>query len=230
VGRNVRSRGPRIVLVALAALVQVACLGDGEPPTQLVDGSPARAPSVTLDGVASRQVGTKAAALDLRNAATGPVARCLATTRQHVPHAPIVWRVGVDGASVTFRTSSRRDLVACDGTALTAGHSPTWCGVALARMRGERLLDPRLDLASCSTQSGDSVVFAWVHPRPGTRYLAVRRDGFAEVYTVVSGLPVRVASTSGVDLGTSSASFGVSEHDADGRVLRMYTLRARVAG
>jgi hypothetical protein len=230
VGRNVRSRGPRIVLVALAALVQVACLGDGEPPTQLVDGSPARAPSVTLDGVASRQVETKAAALDLPKAATGPVARCLATTREHVPHAPIVWRVGVDGASVTFRTASGRDLVACDGTALIAGHSPTWCGVALARMRGERLLDPRLDLASCSAPSGDSVAFAWIRPGPRTHYVAIRRDGFAEVYPVISGLPVRVATTSGIDLDSSSGSFGVSEHDADGRVLRMYTLNARVAG
>jgi hypothetical protein len=230
VDRDVRKRGPRIVVVALAALVQVACLGDGGLPSQLVDGSPARAPSVTLDGVASRQVETKAAALGPRTATTGPVARCLATTREHVPHAPVVWRVGVDGASVTFRTASGRDLVACDGTALTAGHSPTWCGVALARMRGERLLDPRLDLASCSTPSGDSVAFAWIHPGARTRYVAVRSNGFAEVYPVLSGLPVRVATTSRIDLDSSSASFDVSEHDAEGQRLRSYTLRARVAG
>jgi hypothetical protein len=229
VGR-VRACGPRVVLVALAALVQVACLGGGGPPSRLVDGSPVRASLVTLRGVSSRQVETKAAALDRRDAGTGPVARCLATTREHVPLAPIVERVGVDGASVTYRTASGRDLVACDSTALSAGHELTWCGVALARVQDERLLDPRLDLASCSTPSGDSVAFAWVEPGPRTRYVAVGRDGFVEVYPVVAGLPVRLATTSGIDLGTSSASFDVSEHGAEGQMLRSYTLRTRVAG
>jgi hypothetical protein len=229
VGR-VRTRGPRVVLVALAALVQVACLEGDEPPSRLVDGSPARAPSVTLAGVSPRQVETEAAVLDLRDAANRPVARCLATTREHVPHAPIVRRVGVDGASVTYRTASGRGLVACDGTALRAGDGLTWCGVALAQMRDERLLDPRLDLASCSKPSGKSVAFTWVEPGPRTRYVAVRRHGFVEVYPVVAGLPVRVATTSGIDLDTSSASFDVSEHDAESRRLRSYTLRTRVAG
>ncbi|HEU5009581.1 MAG TPA: hypothetical protein VFT33_02680, partial [Gaiellaceae bacterium] len=109
-------------------------------------------------------------------------------------------------------------------------HDRTWCGVALARMRGERLLDPRLDIASCTTQSGVPVAFAWVQPGPGTRYVAVDHEGFVEMYRVVAGLPVRAAITSGVDLDTSSASFDVSEHDADGRSLRSYTLRTRVAG
>jgi hypothetical protein len=229
VGR-VRTRGPQVVLVALAALVQVACLeGDG-PPSRLVDGSPARTPSAALAGVSSRQVETKAAVLDLRDAANGSVARCFAATPEHIPHAPIVRRVGVDGASVTYRTASGRGLVACDGTALGAGHGLTWCGVALAQVRNERLLDPRLDLASCSTPSGDSVAFAWVEPGPRTRFVAVGRHGFVEVYPVVARLPVRVATTSGIDIDTSSASLDVSEHDAEGRRLRFYTLRTRVAG
>jgi hypothetical protein len=158
------------------------------------------------------------------------VARCLATTREHVPHAPIVRRVGVDGASVTYRTASGRGLVACDGRALGAGHGLTWCGVALAQVRDERLLDPRLDLASCSTLSGDSIAFTWVEPGPRTRFVAAGRNGFVEVYPVVAGLPVRVATTSGIDLDTSSASVDVSEHDPEGRRLRSYTLRTPVAG
>jgi hypothetical protein len=196
VGR-VRPCGPGVVLVALAAVVQVGCLGGNGPPSELVDGSAARAPSVTLDGVSSRQVETKAAALDLRAASTGPVSRCLATTREHVPRSPIVRRVGIAGASVTYRTSSGRALVACDGTDLSADHDQTWCGVALGRMRGEHLLDPRLDFASCRTQSDVPVAFAWVEPGPRTRYVAVDHEGFVEMYRVVAGLPVRVAVTSG---------------------------------
>ena len=228
--RHVGTRRPDVVLVALAALAQVACLGGSRPPSRLADGSPVRAPSVTLEGVSSRQVATKAAALDLHDAAAGPVARCLAATHEHVPRAPIVRRVGVDGASVTYRTASGRDLVACDGTALGGGHGSTSCGVALGRVLDERLLDPGLDLASCSTPSGDSVAFAWVEPGARTRYVAIGRHGFVEVYPVIAGLPVRVAATSGIDLDTSSASFDVSEHLASGHMLRSYTLRPRVAG
>jgi hypothetical protein len=227
--RHVGTRRPGVVLVAIAVLAQVACLGGGGPPSRLADGSPVRAPSVTLDGVSSRQVATKAAALDLHDSAT-PVARCLARTREHVPRSPIVRRVAVDGASVTYRTASGRELVACDGTTLDGEHDWTWCGVALARVRSERLLDPRVDLASCSTPSGDSVAFAWVEPGPRTRYVVVGRHGFVEVYPLIARLPVRVTATSGIDLDTSSTSFDVSEHDARGQLLRSYTLRARVAG
>ena len=227
---SARTRPHGVGLVALAACAQVSCFGGGGPPSRLADGSPVRAPSVTLDGTSSRQVATEAAALDLHDAATGAVARCFAATGEHVPRAPIVRRVGVDGASVTYRTASGRNLVACDGTAVSSEHDRTWCGVALARVRDERLLDPRLDLASCTTPSGDSVAFAWVEPGPRTRYVAVRRHGFVEVYQLIAGLPVRLAATSGIDLDTSSASFDVSEHDATGQLLRSYTLRTRVAG
>src|SRR5215831_1763199 len=103
---RVRTRGPSVALVALAAVVQVACVGGDGPPNELVDGSAARKPPVTLDGVSSRQVETRAVALDLREAGSGPVSRCLATTHEHVPHAPLVRRVGVEGASVTYRTAS----------------------------------------------------------------------------------------------------------------------------
>src|SRR5262245_972541 len=227
---RVRTRGPGLVLVAVAAVIQVACLGSESSPSELVDGSAVRRPSVTLDGVSSRQVETKVAALDIRKAASGPVSRCLATTHEHVPHAPIVRRVGVAGTSVTYRTASGRAAVACDGTNLSPESSRTWCGVALGRMRGERLLDPRLDLASCSTPSGEPVAFVWVEPGPRTRYVTVGREGYVEVYPVMAGLPVRVATTSGIDVAGSSAAVDLSEHDAEGQKLRSYTLWARVAG
>jgi len=41
---------------------------------------------------------------------------------------------------------------------------------------------------------------------------------------------VRIASTTGVDLGSSRASFEISEHDARGQLLRAYELEASVAG
>ena len=226
--RRLGVREPAAVLVVLAAVVQVACLGGDGTPSELVDGSAARVPSVALDGVSSLQLATKAAAFDLRKATSGPLSRCLAKTREHVPRSPIVRRVGAEGASVTYRTASGRDLVACDGT--DREHGQTWCGVALGRMRGERLADPRLDLASCSTPSGEPVAFAWLEPGPRTRYVAIRREGYVEVYPVITGLPVRVASASGIDVDTSSVSFDASEHDAEGQSLRSYTLTTRVAG
>ena len=97
-------------------------------------------------------------------------------------------------------------------------------------MHAGRLLDPRLELAGCSTSSGDPIAFAWIEPGRRTRYVALHRNGFVEVYPVLAGLPVRVATTSDIDLDTSSASFEVSEYDADGRRIRSYTLDARVAG
>src|SRR5262249_46219522 len=153
----------------------------------------------------------RAVALDLREAGGGPGSRCLATTHEHVPHAPLVRRVGVEGASVTDPTASGRAVVACGGTKLSSGGDRAGGGVALGRMRSGRLLDPRLDVASCSTQSGEPVAFAWVEPAPRTSYVTVGREGFVEVYAVIAGLPVRVATTSGIDVDTSSASFDVSE-------------------
>jgi hypothetical protein len=230
VGRCLRARRLGVVSFSIAALSQSACFGGSDRPARLVDGSPTKRPSVALEGVGSPQVETRASAVGLRAAVPESVARCLAATRDHPPRPPVVARIGVDGASVTYRTASGRDLVACDGTAVRVRPSRPWCGRALGRMHAGRLLDPRLDLAACSTASGDIVAFVWVEPARRARYVAVDRHGFVEVYPVVGRLPVRIATTSDLDLDSSSASFPISEHDADGRLLRSYTLRARVAG
>ena len=227
------ARPPRVgpVVVAIVALAQVACFGGSGRPTHLIDGSPAEKPSVLLEGTTSPQVEADAAAFDPRNAVTGPIARCLAATREYTPRAPVILRIGVDGANVTFHTAFGDNLVACDGTAV-APDSPSrsWCGLALGRVHAGRLLDPRLELAGCSTSSGRPIAFAWIEPGRRTRYVALHRNGFVEVYPVLARLPVRVATTSDIDLDTSSASFEVSDHDADGRRIRAYTLDAHVAG
>ncbi len=228
--RTRRARRLGVFVVALLASTQASCFGGDERPTRLIDGSAARAPAVTLEGVDSPQIVTTATAIDPRKVSGGPVARCLATTREHETRAPVILHVGVDGASITFRTASGRYVVACDGVRAGSQTGVRWCGRALGRMHGGRLLDPRLDLADCSSPSGDPVAFAWVAPGPHARYVAVRRRGFVEVNRVVAGLPVRVTTTSDIELDTASASFAVSEHSAAGRKLRSYTVQARVAG
>jgi hypothetical protein len=72
--------------------------------------------------------------------------------------------------------------------------------------------------------------FAWVEPGPDARFVAVEQAGYVEVYEVAGGLPVRIATTSDVQVERSRASFRVSEHDVRGRLLRRDVLDAAVAG
>jgi hypothetical protein len=103
-----------------------------------------------------------------------------------------------------------------------------WCGRAYGRLRHGRLADPRLDLA-CTTARGETVAFAWIQASPTARYLVVRHPTYAESYLVRGDLPVRIVG-SDVDVTRSSAAFDVSEHAANGRLVRRFRLRARVAG
>ena len=215
-----------VLLVTMVALGQVGCARASKPPTHLVDGTPVQHPLVTLEGAPSVQILTRAIAADPRRALPGRVETCLSAARGRTPRKPAVIRTGVLGSSVTFRTTSGREVVACDGT----GPNRPWCGRALGRLHGGHLLDPRLDLASCSTVGGDRLAFTWIEPDNRARYVAVRRDGYAEVYPVLARLPVRVATDTNIDLGTSSASLEISEHDSAGGLLRSYTATASVAG
>jgi hypothetical protein len=186
---------------------------------------------MALDGVAGRQIATRVTAAAPRNVvANSIVARCLDTEGEYTPLGPVVSRVGVDGASVTFRAASGRILVACDGGTPGTTASRPWCGLAVGRLHRERLLDPRLDLAGCVTASGDPVAFAWIEPSPRARYVTLHRNRFVEAYPVLGNLPVRVATTAGVDPERSSVTFEISEHDRDGDAIREYTLEAHVAG
>jgi hypothetical protein len=156
-------------------------------------------------------------------------ASCAAQQWSEPTQGPAVVRVSVDGESVTLGSRSRRGVHACDAS----GHSAQarrWCGVAYGLLGGGRLRDPRLDLGGCTNESGRTVAFAWIDPLPGTRYVVVRRRGFAEVYRTAGRLPVRVPTTDDVDAARSRARFRISEHAADGRLLRRYVLTARTAG
>jgi len=160
----------------------------------------------------------------------GRARSCLAERWGHGrARPPFVERVTAHGVSVTMRDVSGRALLACDSSPGARKAGATWCGAAYGLARSGRLRDPRLDLL-CTTRSGARIAFLWIQPDPSTRYLAVEQDGYVEVYETASGLPVRIATTAGVDVHRSSASVRLSEHDATGELVRRYELRAAVAG
>ena len=90
------------------------------------------------------------------------------------------------------------------------------------------LRDPRVSIG-CTTAGGKRVGFAWVEPANSARYVVVEQPGFVEVYEVADALPVRIATTSGVSIERSHATFEISEHDRQGALLREYRLDAAVA-
>ena len=224
--------GSLVVVATLGAMAAAACAGAEKPPAQLIDGTPAERPStVTLEGIAKEQIATTVNVVDARRvASTTRAAQCLRRARDHAAIGPVVTRVGVNGESVTFRSSSGQSLIACDRAAVASEGRDVWCGIAVGRLEHGRLQDPRLDLAGCRTTAADPVAFAWVEPARAAHYVTVGQPRFTEVYRVASGVPVRVTTTSGIDQERSRASFRITEHDGDGRLLRAYTLAVRVAG
>jgi hypothetical protein len=212
-----------------AAVVLTACRGDDSPPTTLLDGSPAVAPPVALDGVGRPAIMAEAAVSPRRRVAAGSAEAACLRGSDDGGSGPLAVRVGATATSATFRVLSGRALVACDGVS-RGGVVGAWCGRAFGLLREGRLEDPRLDLA-CVRPDGRPVAFAWIEPTQRARYVAVEEPGYVEVYAAAGGLrsPVRVVTTD-VDVSSSSASFDVSEHDRAGRLLRRYRLEATVSG
>ncbi len=141
----------------------------------------------------------------------------------------MVERTGADGESVTLLNSSGRQVLGCDFGSGPHEDDRRWCGVAVGQLDAGRLGDPRLDLG-CSTGAGDPLGFVWVQPAEGARYVAVQQQGYAEIYEVVGALPVRIATTSQVDVDSLRASFAVSEYTDGGKLLREYGVTATPAG
>lgn len=141
--------------------------------------------------------------------------------------ATIVERIGVAGRSLTFRNGDF--LYACDaGTDPAGEQAPPWCGSSTGKLVAGRLLDPRLDVR-CRTEDGRPLAYAWIEPAESARWIGVAQNGFVEVYDVVGGLPVRVASSENVDPG-GRATFDVTHYAGDGTPLIRETLEAGVAG
>ena len=131
--------------------------------------------------------------------------------------------------SVTFRQAPGVAIFGCSNTAGDREENRRWCGISSGRLNSGRLEDPRLDII-CKTTEGTSVGFVWVQPNDDVRYIAVEQPGYTEAYEPAAGLPIRIATVSGVDVEASSATFTISEHDAEGRRIREYELVAFVAG
>ena len=163
-----------------------------------------------------------------RGCASHPPARGAPCALAKAAAGPVVERIGVTGASVTFSALGRRGVHACDATDLDGSRIERWCAHAFGRLVAGRLRDPRLSI-TCRNDDDEPIGFAWIQPGPATAYLAVRQQGYAEVYAASETTPVRV-TTSGVDLLTSRATFAISEHARNGTLLRSYELEARVSG
>ena len=222
-----------VVLLACACILGAARCGGGDaspPPGRLLDGSPARAPATRLAGIEGPAILTtvrteRVAAVDARSLPGS----CLANDWGTPPAGVVVERTGASGTSVTFLNASHRQVLGCDYSAGPHEDDRRWCGVAAGQLHAGRLRDPRLDLG-CSTRGGDPLGFVWVQPAEGTRYVTVQEEGFAEVYEIAGALPVRIATTSQVDVDSLRASFAVSEYTRRGKLLREYGVAAIPAG
>jgi hypothetical protein len=203
--------------------------GEEDAPTTLMDGSRAREVPVELDGV-DVAVLTTVRVEDRDQIDRGSAAgSCLSDFEDVRPVGPVVTRVGVASESVSFGVSSGRALAGCNNSGGLREANRRWCGSAYGRLYAGRLRDPRLSIVCQALDSGP-VGFVWVTPSPATRYVSVEQPGYVEVYEVAGDLPIRVATTSGVKIEGSSATFDVLEHDAQGTLAREYRLEAAVAG
>lgn len=206
--------------IGIALLAAVGCTrGPSPPPAVLADGSPARPPPVTLQGVDGPTIATRVRMLRSGSTRRGSrAARCIGQR-----DGTLVERVGASGLSVTIVDPARRAAYGCDGISDRSG----WCGRAYGRLRRGQLRDPRLSL-TCATHD-EPRGFAWIQPGAPASYVVVVRTGYTEVYPVARGVPVRIV-TDDVDLSDASAAFSISEHSGSGRRLRAYVLEASVSG
>jgi hypothetical protein len=223
----------RLVVFATIVLLTGCTGGEGDEArvaTTLLDGSAARPLPVELEGVDGEAVLTKVTVLPLASLEKEPAATiCVERFAELEATGSAVVRVAVSTESVTFEEADGRAVFGCSNNPGPREENRRWCDGAYGAVTGGELLDPRLGIL-CESADGTPVGFAWVEPDDETRFVAVRQSGFSEVYEVAAGMPVRIATVSGVDTETSSASFDVSEHDADGRLVEEYELEAFVAG
>ena len=218
-----------LLLAATTALS--SCDGNGvQAPRKLMDGSPVREVPVELEGVDGPTALTKVLSHTTTDEPGTASWTCLHGRSRGVDATgPSIERVGVSSESVTVRESSGRSVFGCDNSLGSREEDRRWCGIAHGLLYSGHLRDPRLSIG-CQTRDETPMGFVWVEPEPSAAYLVVEQPGYAEVYAVAGELPVRVATTTGVEIEGSRASFDLREHAGDGRLLRAYRLEAAVAG
>jgi hypothetical protein len=215
--------------MAMTLMLLAGCDAHGDRPSTLMDGSRAHGPGVDLDGVSSPAIATKVLVRPAKTARAGSkAASCIRAQRaQGRPRGAVVQRVGVESSTVTYVSDS--GLHGCDNSRGRREGDRRWCGTSFGVLKRGRLDDPRLDIAGCGTDSGAPMGFAWI-TASRARYVAVAQDGYSEIYEPAGGIPIRIATATGIEVDGSRATFRVSEHDAQGRLLRCYELDAVPAG
>lgn len=206
-----------------AVVIATGCGAGGGRPTRLLDGRPVTSFEPVDGSVIAParvvQVGARADA-------------CLTSADQAnvAADTPAVERVGVDGESLTFAGRDGAVVYACDGGVDPAGErAPPWCHTVLGQLDHGHVLDPRLDVI-CRDRRRRSLAYAFVEPVAGARWIGVREDGYVELNEVLGDLPVRVATTSGIDLDNARTTFELMQYDTAGRELVHGEMEAAVAG
>jgi hypothetical protein len=213
----------RLIVVAAVVLTASGCGVRTGHPDRLLDGTPATRFDPVGDSVIARarivQLGDRADA-------------CLSgTDRANVAaETSAVERIGVADESLTFASSDGSAVYACDGGVDPAGErDPPWCHEVVGELDHGQVLDARLDVI-CRDRRRRPLAYAFVEPVSGSRWIGVRQDGYVELYEALGGLPVRVATTRGIDLGDARATFLLTQYDSDGRELVHGEMEAAVAG
>jgi hypothetical protein len=207
-----------LILSALA-LCATACDDDARP-SRLLDGEAAAELVPVAGSVVTRVRVVRAAFLGRR------FTSCMRANerRQFTETTLVVERIGVFSQSLTFRDPGGRHLNACDGA-----FDDTWCGRSVARLYDGRLLDPRLDIL-CRDAEGRRLAYAWIEPAAGSHWIGVDQGSYTELYEVAAQLPVRIATSRGIDEDASSATFEITQYGLRGAELIRGRLEVAVAG
>jgi hypothetical protein len=214
------------IFIGLLIFVAAACGSGGGRPKRLLSGALAPEFVPVRGSVLTRGRVVRRATLGNR------LDECLsAGDAASIPSdAPVVERLGVRGESLTFAGDDGAGVYACDGGVDPAGERrPPWCGLVIGEREAGRLLDARLDV-TCRDREGHPLAYAFVEPIAGAHWIGVQQHGYVEVYEVLAGLPVRIATTRGIDLPRSRATVDTTQYDLAGRQLARSDLEAAVAG
>ena len=120
-GRCSRAQIVLLPVIVAISFLPTACDGNGgSGPSRLLDGSHAAPPPVALEGIAGPAVLSSVRSVPGGRLEQGSAAAaCLEQQRGNARVlGPLVARVGVSGASVTFRDRSGRGVYGCDATSV----------------------------------------------------------------------------------------------------------------